>query len=182
MAGLVGDALRALAETQIRFAELCLAEGLAGVLYAVHVPDEPALGPSTYAEMLEPHDHTVLAALAARSALCVVDVAGPVPFGRVAAWPVDVVGWAPNPDLPTLADGHAGLRGAALGGLDARALRDEPSAAAVQAAQAAVSTAEGRGLVVGPSGPVWPDTPDEVLAAVVRALGGSTRPILGISR
>ncbi|MET0849610.1 MAG: uroporphyrinogen decarboxylase family protein, partial [Candidatus Rokuibacteriota bacterium] len=32
--GLVGDALRALAETQIRFAELCLAEGLAGVLYA----------------------------------------------------------------------------------------------------------------------------------------------------
>jgi len=32
------------------------------------------------------------------------------------------------------------------------------------------------------TGPVWPDTPDEVLAAVVRALGGSTRPILGISR
>ncbi len=124
--GLVGDALRALAETQIRFAELCLAEGLAGVLYAVHVPAEPALGPSTYAEMLEPHDHTVLAALAARSALCVVDVAGPVPFGRVAAWPVDVVGWAPNPDLPALAEGHARLRGAALGGLDARALRDEP--------------------------------------------------------
>jgi hypothetical protein len=29
---------------------------------------------------------------------------------------------------------------------------------------------------------VWPDTPDEVLAAVIRDLGGSTRPILGIAR
>ena len=86
------------------------------------------------------------------------------------------------PTCRALADGHARLRGAVLGGLDARALRDEPPAAAVQAAQAAVAAAGGRGLVVGPAGPVWPDTPDEVLAAVVRALGGSTRPILGISR
>jgi uroporphyrinogen decarboxylase len=180
--GLVGDALQALAETQVRFADLCLAEGLAGVLYAVHVPAEPAFGSSTYAEMLEPHDHAVLAALAGRSALCVVDVAGPVPFTRVAAWPADVVGWAASPDLPGLADGHARLRSAVLGGLDARALREEAPAAAVQAAQAAIAAAGGRGLVVGPAGPVWPDTPDEVLAAVVRALGGSTRPILGISR
>ena len=180
--GVVGDALGALAETQIRFAELCLAEGLAGVLYTVHVPAEPALGPSTYAEMLEPHDQAVLTALAARSALCVVDVAGLVPFARVADWPADVIGWAAGPDMPALAEGHARLRGAALGGLDAQALRDEPPATAVQAAQAALAAAGGRGLVVGPPGPVWPDTPDEVLAAVVRALGGSTRPILGISR
>ena len=180
--GLVGDALRALAETQIRFAELCLAEGLAGVLYAVHVPAEPALGPSTYAEMLEPHDHAVLAALTARSGLCVVNVAGSVPFARMEAWPADVVGWTPSPDLPALTDGHARLRGAVLGGLDARALQEGPPAAAVQAAQAAVAALSSGGLVVGPPGPVWPDTPDEVLAAVVRALGGSTRPILGISR
>ena len=65
--GLVGDALRALAETQIRFAELCLGEGLAGVLYTVHAPDEPALGASAYAELLEPHDRAVLAALDGRA-------------------------------------------------------------------------------------------------------------------
>jgi uroporphyrinogen decarboxylase len=180
--GLVGDALRALAETQLRFAELCLAEGLAGILYTVHVPAEPALGSSTYAEMLEPHDHAVLAALAARSALSVVNIAGPVPFAQVTAWPADVLGWAPSADLPGLAEGHARVRRAVLGGLDARALRDESPAAAVQAAQAAIAATGGRGLVVGPVGPVWPETPDEVLAAVVRALGGSTRPILGISR
>lgn len=180
--GLVGNALRALAETQIRFAELCLAEGLAGVLYLVHAPAEPAFGASTYVELLEPHDRTVLAALDGRAALRVVHVTGPVPFARVATWPVDVVGWAPGPDLPALVDGHARLRAAALGGLDPRALRDEPPAAAVLAARNALAGVREAGLVVGAGGPVWPDTPDEVLTAVIRSLGGSTRPILGISR
>jgi uroporphyrinogen decarboxylase len=180
--GLVGDALRALAETQGRFAELCLAEGLAGVLYTVHAPAEPALGVATYAEFLEPHDRAVLGALSGRAALRVVHVAGPVAFARVAAWPADVVGWAPGPDLPALTDGHARLPGAALGGLEPRALRDEPPATAVAAARTALASVGERGLVVGPTGPVWPDTPDEVLAAVVRALGGPTRPILGLTR
>jgi uroporphyrinogen decarboxylase len=178
--GLVGDALRALAETQTRFAELCLAEGLAGVLYTVHVPPEPALGVTAYTDLLEPHDRAVLAALDSRAALCIVHVTGPVAFAQVAAWPAQVVGWTPGAGLPALVDGHARLPAAALGGLDAQALRDEPPAAAVAAVRAA-GVGE-RGLVVGPGGPVWPDTPDEVLTAVIRALGGSTRPILGLAR
>jgi hypothetical protein len=181
--GLVGGALAVLAETQTRFAELCLAEGLSGVLYTVHAPPaEAALGEGTYAESLEPHDRAVLAALQGRAALLVVHVAGPVPFARVAAWPADIVGWTPGPDLPALGDGHGRLSGAALGGLEPRALRDEPPAAAVGAARAALATVGGRGLVVGAGGPVWPDTPDQVLAAVIRDLGGSTRPILGLAR
>ena len=180
--GLVGDALRALAETQTRFAELCLGEGLAGVLYTVHVPAEPALGAAVYTDLLEPHDRAVLAALDSRSALCIVHVTGPVAFAQVAAWPAQIVGWTPGAGLPTLVDGHARLPAAALGGLDAQALRDEPPAAAVAAARAALGGVGERGLVVGPGGPVWPDTPDEVLTAVIRALGGSTRPILGLTR
>ena len=180
--GLVGDALRALAETQTRFAELCLGEGLAGVLYAVHVPAEPALGATAYTDLLEPHDREVLAALDSRAALCIVHITGPVAFAQVAAWPAQVVGWTPGAGLPALVDGHARLPAAALGGLDAQALRDEPPAAAVAAARAALGGVGERGLVVGPGGPVWPDTPDEVLTAVIRALGGSTRPILGLAR
>ena len=98
------------------------------------------------------------------------------------AWPADIVSWTPGPDLPALADGHARLAGAALGGLEPRALRDDPPATAVGAARAALAGVGGRGLVVGAGGPVWPDTPDEVLAAVIRGLGGSTRPILGLAR
>jgi uroporphyrinogen decarboxylase len=180
--GLVGDALRALAETQTRFAELCLGEGLAGVLYTVHVPAEPALGAAVYTDLLEPHDRAVLAALDSRAALCIVHVTGPVAFAQVAAWPAQIVGWTPGTGLPALVDGHARLPAAALGGLDAQALRDEPPAAAVTAARTALAGVGERGLVVGPGGPVWPDTPDEVLTAVIRALGGSTRPILGLAR
>ena len=109
----------------MRFAELCLAEGLAGVLYAVHAPAEPALGAAAYTELLEPHDRAVLTALGSRAPLRVVHVTGPVPLTRVAAWPADVVAWTPGPDLPGLAEGHAHLPGAALGGLEPRALRDE---------------------------------------------------------
>ena len=180
--GLVGDALRALVETQVRFAELCLTEGLAGVLYTVHLPAEPAMGAATYAELLEPHDRAVLETLGDRPTLRVVHVAGPVPLAGVASWPADVVGWTPGPDLPGLVEGHACLSGAALGGLEPRALRDEPAAAAVAALRASLSSVGSRGLVVGPGGPTWPDTPDEVLVAVIRALGGSTRPILGLAR
>jgi uroporphyrinogen decarboxylase len=179
--GLVGDALRALAETLSRFAELCLGEGLAGILYEVRAPAEPALGAATYADLIEPHDRAVLAALEGRATLRVVHVRG-VPFLRVATWPADIVAWTPDAESPPLADGHARLRTAALGGLEPRALRDEPPAGAVQAARAALASVGERGLVVGAGGPVWPDTPDEVLAAVVRGLGGSTRPILGLAR
>jgi uroporphyrinogen decarboxylase len=179
---LVGEALRALAETQVRFAEVCLAEGLAGVLYTVHPPAEPALGAATYTELLEPHDRAVLAALDGRAALRVVHVSGPVAFAPVAAWPADVVAWAPGGDQPTLADGHARLPAAALGGLDAHALREGAPAAAVRAARTALAQVGERGLIVGAGGPVWPDTPDEVLSAVIQALGGSTRPILGRRR
>jgi uroporphyrinogen decarboxylase len=180
--GLVGDALRALAETQTRFAELCLAEGLAGVLYTVHVPSEPALGATAYTDLLEPHDRAVLAALEARTTLRIVHVTGPVAFAQVAAWPAEVVGWPPGANLPALVNGHARLPAAVLGGLDAQALRDEPPATAVAAARTALAGVGERGLVVGPGGPVWPDTPDEVLTAVIRDLGGSTRPILGLAR
>jgi hypothetical protein len=112
----------------------------------------------------------------------VVHVAGPVPLASVARWPADIVGWTPGPDLPGLAEGHARLPGAALGGLEARALRDEPPGAVVTGLRAALASVRSLGLVVGVGGPIWPDTPDEALVAVIRALGGSTRPILGLAR
>jgi uroporphyrinogen decarboxylase len=180
--GLVGDALRAIAETQTRFAELCLAEGLAGVLYEIRALAEPALDPATYSDLIEPHDRVVLTALDGRATWRVVHLAGPVAFARIAEWPFDALAWAPGNGLPVLANGHARLQTAALGGLDARALRDEPPAGAVLAARTALASVGDRGLIVGPGGPVWPDTPDAVLAAVIRAIGGSTRPILGLTR
>src|SRR5262249_20884693 len=138
----------------------------------VHVPDEPALGAATYADLLEPHDRAVLAGLEGRATLRVAHVSGPVPFARVVAWPLDAIGWVPGGAYPSLPEGHARLPAATVGGLDARALRDESPASAVAAARTALASVGERGLIVGPAGPVWPDTPDEVLTAIVRALGG----------
>jgi uroporphyrinogen decarboxylase len=180
--GLVQDALRAVTETQLRFAERCLAEGLAGVLYALHAPPGLALGEERYLELSEAHDRAVLDAIGARGALRAVHAAGALPFARLAALPAEVVGWTPGGTLPALARGAARLSGAVLGGLDPRALRDEPPEAAVRAARAALATVGERGLLVAADGPVWPETPDGVLTAVVRDLGGSTRPILGLAR
>ena len=98
--GLVGGALTALAETQARFGELCLAEGLAGVLVTVHAPAEAAFGEDVYAEFLEPHDRAVVDALRSRAELLVIHAAGPVAFARVAGWPAGIVSWTPVPDLP----------------------------------------------------------------------------------
>ena len=180
--GLVGDALRALAETQIRFAELCLPRAWPACCTRSTRRPRPRSG----------RRPTAICSSRTTARCWPPSTAGqrcewstspdPVPFARVATWPADVVGWAPNADLPTLVDGHARLSAAALGGLDPRALRDEPPAAAVLAARNARADLRDEGLVIGPGGPVWPDTPDEVLTAVVRSLGGSTRPILGISR
>jgi uroporphyrinogen decarboxylase len=180
--GLVTEALQAIAETQLRFATLCLAEGLAGVLYLAHLVPDPALGPGAYAAAAEPHDRAILAALGGQGGLRVVHGAGPIPLERLAELPADLLGWAPGTGCLPVETPIRGSGRALLGGLDARTLAEKPPDASVAAARAALAARDGRGLVIAPGGPVWPGTPDETLAAIVRALGGTTRPILGLTR
>lgn len=176
--GLVQDALRAIAETQLRFAELCLSEGLAGVLYTI--PPAPAgpLGDHAWADAAEPHDRALLEALGARGAFRVVHGADPNDFRRLAGLPAELVGPPPGLAGTALPAGGPAL----MGGLEAQALHEAPAGAALEGARAALATHGDRGLVVAPSGPVWPGTPDETLAAIVRGLGGTPRPILGLTR
>jgi uroporphyrinogen decarboxylase len=178
--GLVADALRAIAETHGRFAAICLAEGLAGVLHVVHLPEDHAGGAAAGAGAAEAADRAVLETVGARGGLRVVYGAGGAPVDRLLALPADIVGWAPAPGRPGLADARARTTAALLGGLEARVLLEAPPEAAVAAARQAVLATGGTGLVVG--GAVLPETPDGTLAAVVRALGGTPRPILGLTR
>ena len=119
--GLVGDALRALAETQIRFAELCLAEGLAGVLYAVHV--------ARRARARRVHLRRDARAPRPRGAGR-RSTAGPRCAWSTSPGRCPSRGWRPGPPTssagrraPTCRRSPTGTRGsgrAALGGLDAR--------------------------------------------------------------
>jgi hypothetical protein len=123
----------------------------------------------------EPHDHAVLATLAA-IALCVTDIwAGALHAGGGMA--ADVVGWAASPDLPGLADGHARL--GARSRARRQALRDEPATAAVRRLRrrsrppVGGSSSARRAGLAGHAGRG---------ARRRRPRLKSTRPILGISR
>jgi uroporphyrinogen decarboxylase len=182
--GLVRDALEAITETQARFADLALAEGVSGVFYSIQVASRAVLREEDYAEFGEPYDRRVLESLAGRSRLTIVHAHGErLMFERVARLPAHAWSWEDRATPPPLAEGHARVPGAVVGGLDQwRTLRDgTPEQAAAQAREAVAETG-GTGLVVAPGCVLPAGTPDETVAAVVRALGGVLKPILGVTR
>jgi len=71
--------------------------------------------------------------------------------------------------------------GAVIGGLNQWAtLRDGTPDAAVAEARDAVAQTGGTGVIVGPGCVLTMNTPDENVAAVVKALGGPLKPVPGI--
>ncbi|HSE95397.1 MAG TPA: uroporphyrinogen decarboxylase family protein [Methylomirabilota bacterium] len=180
----VADALAALTDTTLRWVEAVLAEGIAGVFYVITGASRTLLPEEAYAELGEPADRRVLEAIGARSALVVIHARGDrLAFDRLARLPAQAWSWDARTTAPSLADGLARVPGAVVGGLDARgALRDGSAAAAVAEAQEAIAETGGTGLVVAPGDVLWPNTPDDTVAAVIRALGGRPTPILGVTR
>jgi uroporphyrinogen-III decarboxylase len=68
-----------------------------------------------------------------------------------------------------------------IGGLDQWAtLRDGTPDDAVAQAREALAQTSNRGLIVGPGCVLAMNTPDDNVAAVVRALGGPLKPVPGI--
>ena len=85
-----------------------------------------------------------------------------------------------RPSFP-LGEGRAKVPGAVIGGLDQwTTLRDGTPDAAVAEARDAVAQTGGTGVIVGPGCVLTMNTPDENVAAVVKALGGPLKPVPGI--
>jgi uroporphyrinogen decarboxylase len=181
---LVRDALEAITETLIRFADLALGEGVSGVFYSIQVASRAVLREEDYAEFGEPHDRRVLESLGRRSRLTIVHGHGErLMFERLARLPAHAWSWEDRSTPPPLAEGHARLTGAVVGGLDQwRTLRDGTAEQAAAQAREAVEETRGTGLIVAPGCVLPSGTPDETVAAVVRALGGPVKPILGVTR
>ena len=181
--GRVTDALEAIAETLVRFADLALAEGIAGVFYSILTASRSVLGEEAYARFGEPYDRRVLEAIRDRSFLTVVHAHGDrLLFDRVATLPGHVWSWEDRMTPPALAEGRAVVSGAVLGGLDQwQTLRDGTPEQAVAEARDAVARTGGLGLIVGPGCVLPVRTGDATVAAVVTALGGPLRPIPGVA-
>ena len=179
---LVRGALEAITETLIRFADAALTEGVSGIFYSIQAASRSAHTEEVYAEFGEPHDRRILESVAGRSTLTIVHCHGDaLMFERLARLPGDAWNWDDRRTAPTLAEGHRQVPGAVIGGLDQWAtLRDGSPEAAVAEVRNAVAQTGGTGLIVGPGCVLAMNTPDETLAAVVRALGGPLKPVPGI--
>jgi uroporphyrinogen decarboxylase len=179
---LVRDALEAITETVIRFAELALAEGASGIFYAIQAASHRFHAEATYAEFGEPYDRRVLEAIQSRSALTVIHGHGDqLMFERLARLPGDAWNWDDRATPPPLGEGHARVPGAVIGGLDQwTTLRDGTLEAAAAEVEDAIAQTGGVGLIVGPGCVLPMNTPDRTVAAAVRTLGGPLRPLPGV--
>ncbi len=179
--GLVKDALEAITETVIRFADLALTEGVSGIFYSIQAASLSLFTEAQYAEFGEAHDRRVLESVRGRSILTIVHCHGEqLMFDRLAALPGHAWNWDDRAAGPSLADAQALVPGAVIGGLDQwRTLRDGTPEQAEAEARDAVAATRGLGLVVGPGCVLASGTPDPNVAAVVRALGGPLKQVPG---
>ena len=178
----VTGALEAITETLMRFADLALREGVAGIFYSIQTASRSVLTEEQYARFGEPYDRRVLESVHPRSFLTIVHGHGDdLMFERLARLPGHVWNWDDRAVGPALADGRALVPGAVCGGLDqVRTLRDGTPEASAAEAREAVGQTGGTGVIVAPGCVLMAGTPDSTVSAVVKALGGPLKPIPGL--
>ncbi|MGH7277422.1 MAG: uroporphyrinogen decarboxylase family protein [Candidatus Rokuibacteriota bacterium] len=180
----VTAALEAITETLIRFADLALTEGVSGIFYSIQAASRSVCSDADYERFGEPYDRRFLEAIRGRSMLTIIHAHGDaLMFDRLARLPGHVWNWDDRRTAPTLGEAHARLAGAVAGGLDQWAtLRDGTPEDAAAEAKDAIAQTGGVGLIVTPGCVLPMNTPDENVAAVVRALGGPLKALPGIVR
>ena len=178
----VKEALDAITETLIRFAEAALREGVSGIFYSIQAASRRVHTEAEYEEFGEPYDRRVLDSVRATSLLTIVHGHGEdLMFEHLARLPAHAWNWADRSTPPSLARGRSLVPGAVIGGLDEwRTLRDGTPEQAVEEAHDAIAQTDGTGLIIGAGCVVPRNTPDRTVAAVVRALGGPLKPLPGV--
>ena len=178
---LVRDALEAVTETLVRFADLALREGASGIFYSIQAASRRFHTEGEYAEFGEPYDRRLLESVQGRSLLTIVHCHGDqLMFERLARLPGHAWNWDDRATPPSLADGQTLVPGAVIGGLNQwTTLRDGTPEEAAREAQSAIAQTGGRGLIVGPGCVLPINTPDPNVAAVVRELGGPLKRVPG---
>lgn len=176
----VAEALEAIADTLIRFAQLCLDEDTAGIFYSIQAASRRFHTEAEYAAFGEPYDRRVLEAVMPRARLVIVHAHGDeLMFDRLAALPGHAWNWDDRVAGPSLKEGKARVSGAVIGGVNQWAtLRDGTPEEVRAEVRGAVAETNGIGLIVGPGCVLPPDVPDQNVVALIKALGGSVRMVL----
>ena len=178
----VSDALEAITETIVTFADACFLEGAEGIFYSVMAASTDLHTEDEYRRFGEPYDRRVLEHVRPKSKLTVLHCHGSnLMFEVLAALPAHAWNWDDRRAGPSLRDAQGHVPGAVIGGLDQwGALRDGTPETASAEAQDALAQTGGRGVILG-AGCVLPSqTSDLALVEVIKSIGGQVR--LGLIR
>jgi uroporphyrinogen decarboxylase len=173
----VTDALEAITETTLDFAEACFREGAEGFFYSIQAASATFHTEEEYRRFGEPYDRRILEAVRAKSKLTIVHAHGErLMFERLAGLPAHAWNWDDRRAGPSLRDGLARVPGAVIGGLDQWGpLKDGNTDEAQAQVRDAIGQVDGRGLILG-AGCVLPvGTSDSTLVAIAKSLGGVPR-------
>jgi uroporphyrinogen decarboxylase len=178
----VTDALEAITETILAFAEACFREAAEGFFYSIQAASTDFHTEEEYRRFGEPYDRRILESVRARSKVTILHCHGEhLLFDRLASLPADAWNWDDRRAGPSLGEGQARVPGAVLGGLDQwSVLRDAGPEAAQAQVQDALAQTGGRGVILG-AGCVLPSgVSDATLVGIIKSLGGAPR--LGLIR
>ncbi len=178
----VTDALEAITETVLAFADACFREGAEGFFYSVQAASAAFHSEDEYRRFGEPYDRRILEAVRPKSKLTVLHCHGErLMFDRLAALPADAWNWDDRRAGPPIDDGKARVPGAVIGGLDQwTTLKEGPPEQAVAQAQDAIQRTGGIGLILGAGCVLVNNTSDRTLVEVIRSVGGHVK--LGLIR
>jgi uroporphyrinogen decarboxylase len=178
----VTDALEAITETILAFAEACFREGAEGFFYSIMAASADFHTEEEYRRFGEPYDRRILDAVQARSKLTILHAHGEhLMWSRLVTLPAHAWNWDDRRAGPSLAEIAARVPGAVIGGLDQWSVLQEGRVEEGTAqARDAIEQTGGRGLILG-GGCVLPTgVSDATVVSVVRSIGGG--PKLGFLR
>lgn len=176
----VVEALEAITDTLLRFVTLSLDEEAGGIFYSIQAASHRFHTEEEYARFGEPYDRRILEAAMARAPLVIVHAHGDeLMFDRLAGLPGHAWNWDDRVAGPSLGDAKARVKGALIGGVNQWSTMHDGTPEEVRAeAKDAVDQTDGIGLIVGPGCVLPPGSPDQNVAALVKALGGKVGLVL----
>jgi uroporphyrinogen decarboxylase len=174
----VTDALEAITETILAFADACFREGAQGFFYSVQAASTDVHTEDEYQRFGSPYDRRILEAVRPKSKLTILHCHGEhLMFDRLAALPADAWNWDDRRAGPPLEVGKARVGGAVIGGLDQwAALKVGPPDKARAEAQDAIARTGGTGLILGAGCVLVSGSSDLTLVELIKSLGGEVKP------
>jgi uroporphyrinogen decarboxylase len=171
------DALEAITETILAFAEACCREGAEGIFYSVQAASTSFHSREEYQRFGEPYDRRILEAVRARSSLTVLHCHGDnLMFDILARQPADAWNWDDRRAGPSLQEARDLVAGALVGGLNQwSTLKDGTPPDARAEAQDALEQTGGTGIILGPGCVLPTGTSDLTLIELARSLGGDVK-------